>query len=86
MKNRKGTTERATGLEPATSSLGSWHSTTELRPRDRPESKAVGVEAEGEKAEDTEAVDTESDMSTAFSPTELHSLPSGSFTVRLFPR
>src|SRR5215213_11972120 len=25
--------ERATGLEPATSSLGSWHSTTELRPR-----------------------------------------------------
>ena len=24
--------ERATGLEPATSSLGSWHSTTELRP------------------------------------------------------
>jgi len=44
------------------------------------------VVAEGEKAEDTEAVDTESDMSTAFSPTELHSLPSGSFTVRLFPR
>ena len=26
-------TERATGLEPATSSLGSWHSTTELRPQ-----------------------------------------------------
>ena len=25
--------ERATGVEPATSSLGSWHSTTELRPR-----------------------------------------------------
>jgi hypothetical protein len=24
--------ERATGLEPATSSLGSWHSTTELHP------------------------------------------------------
>ena len=24
--------KRATGLEPATSSLGSWHSTTELRP------------------------------------------------------
>src|SRR5438552_3858540 len=24
--------ERATGVEPATSSLGSWHSTTELRP------------------------------------------------------
>jgi hypothetical protein len=24
--------ERATGFEPATSSLGSWHSTTELRP------------------------------------------------------
>ena len=24
--------ERATGLEPVTSSLGSWHSTTELRP------------------------------------------------------
>ena len=30
--------ERAAGLEPATSSLGSWHSTTELRPRwDRPD-------------------------------------------------
>jgi hypothetical protein len=29
--------ERATGLEPATSSLGSWHSTTELRPQDRAE-------------------------------------------------
>src|SRR5262249_49358017 len=27
------TRERATGVEPATSSLGSWHSTTELRPR-----------------------------------------------------
>jgi hypothetical protein len=25
--------KRATGLEPATSSLGSWHSTTELHPR-----------------------------------------------------
>ena len=25
--------ERATGVEPATSSLGSWHSTTELRPQ-----------------------------------------------------
>ena len=25
--------ERETGLEPATSSLGSWHSTTELLPR-----------------------------------------------------
>src|SRR5262245_1243198 len=25
--------ERATGVEPATSSLGSWHSTAELRPR-----------------------------------------------------
>jgi hypothetical protein len=24
--------ERATGVEPVTSSLGSWHSTTELRP------------------------------------------------------
>ena len=24
--------ERATGIEPATSSLGSWHSTAELRP------------------------------------------------------
>jgi hypothetical protein len=24
--------ERATGVEPATSSLGSWHSTAELRP------------------------------------------------------
>src|SRR5262245_25092840 len=28
--------ERATGVEPATSSLGSWHSTTELRPRRAP--------------------------------------------------
>ena len=27
-----GELERATGVEPATSSLGSWHSTTELRP------------------------------------------------------
>ncbi len=27
--------ERATGVEPATSSLGSWHSTTELRPLSR---------------------------------------------------
>ena len=27
------TSERATGFEPATSSLGSWHSTPELRPR-----------------------------------------------------
>jgi hypothetical protein len=24
--------ERATGIEPVTSSLGSWHSTAELRP------------------------------------------------------
>src|SRR5947208_2618319 len=31
--------ERATGVEPATSSLGSWHSTTELRPQ-RPETVA----------------------------------------------
>jgi hypothetical protein len=29
----KRTIERETGLEPATSSLGSWHSTTELLPR-----------------------------------------------------
>ena len=27
-----GIVERATGVEPATSSLGSWHSTAELRP------------------------------------------------------
>jgi hypothetical protein len=27
--------ERETGVEPATSSLGSWHSTTELLPLDR---------------------------------------------------
>ena len=39
----EGTGERATGLEPATSSLGSWHSTTELRPRT--------VEGKAEKAE-----------------------------------
>ena len=26
--------ERATGIEPVTSSLGSWHSTAELRPRE----------------------------------------------------
>ncbi len=29
---RTGNLERETGLEPATSSLGSWHSTTELLP------------------------------------------------------
>src|SRR5438552_17252038 len=46
--------ERATGVEPATSSLGSWHSTTELRPqttrtlaepaaaRNRPGANSVG--------------------------------------------
>ncbi len=28
--------ERETGLEPVTSSLGSWHSTTELLPPDTP--------------------------------------------------
>src|SRR5438874_13258372 len=28
-----GAAERATGFEPVTSSLGSWHSTPELRPR-----------------------------------------------------
>ena len=27
------TTKRASGFEPPTSSLGSWHSTTELRPQ-----------------------------------------------------
>ena len=27
--------ERETGLEPATSSLGSWHSTTELLPQSK---------------------------------------------------
>jgi hypothetical protein len=31
--------ERATGVEPATSSLGSWHSTAELRP---PKGAAAG--------------------------------------------
>ena len=31
-KRNFGEGKRATGLEPATSSLGSWHSTTELRP------------------------------------------------------
>src|ERR1043165_3677078 len=35
------TEERATGVEPATSSLGSWHSTTELRPRTPPDARAV---------------------------------------------
>jgi hypothetical protein len=30
--------ERATGFEPATSSLGSWHSATELRPLDASQS------------------------------------------------
>src|SRR6266487_3224918 len=30
---RQGRAERATGFEPVTSSLGSWHSTPELRPR-----------------------------------------------------
>ena len=31
-QNLKGLLERETGFEPATSSLGSWHSTTELLP------------------------------------------------------
>ena len=30
----KGLRKRASGFEPPTSSLGSWHSTTELRPHD----------------------------------------------------
>ena len=30
------TKKRAIGFEPTTSSLGSWHSTTELRPQDIP--------------------------------------------------
>src|SRR5262249_31644729 len=34
--------ERATGVEPATSSLGSWHSTTELRPRRRNRTAVAG--------------------------------------------
>src|SRR4051794_18570476 len=33
--------ERAMGFEPTTSSLGSWHSTTELRPRFFPHVRAV---------------------------------------------
>src|ERR1700730_3417381 len=32
-RNPLGVLERPTGFEPATSSLGSWHSATELRPR-----------------------------------------------------
>jgi hypothetical protein len=40
MKLNEADSERATGLEPATSSLGSWHSTTELRPR-------IGLKCEG---------------------------------------
>src|ERR1700730_1421788 len=34
--NLFGNMERAAGVEPATSSLGSWHSTTELRPLSQP--------------------------------------------------
>ena len=34
--------ERATGVEPATSSLGSWHSTAELRPRGASDSELAG--------------------------------------------
>ena len=36
-------TKRATGLEPATSSLGSWHSTTELRPPGLHQQKTPGL-------------------------------------------
>jgi hypothetical protein len=32
-KDGAGLEERAMGFEPTTSSLGSWHSTPELRPR-----------------------------------------------------
>src|SRR5215813_5850880 len=35
--------ERATGIEPATSSLGSWHSTAELRPRSVRDSSRRGA-------------------------------------------
>src|SRR6185436_15736162 len=45
--------ERATGLEPATSSLGSWHSTTELRPRVRK------CEEEAERGQGGSYLDTE---------------------------
>src|SRR5207245_8896012 len=34
--NPSGEVERPTGFEPATSSLGSWHSATELRPPGAP--------------------------------------------------
>jgi hypothetical protein len=37
--------ERAVGVEPTTSSLGSWHSTTELRPRSR-KSRAATFESQ----------------------------------------
>src|SRR5690242_13571659 len=48
-RGRRRYSERATGLEPATSSLGSWHSTTELRPRVAAES--IAEESEGKEAE-----------------------------------
>ena len=41
--------ERATGLEPATSSLGSWHSTTELRPLRSRSSPNLRVKRQKEK-------------------------------------
>jgi hypothetical protein len=43
--------ERATGFEPATSSLGSWHSTTELHPQNAPE-----VKSEASSNQDTHRV------------------------------
>src|SRR2546430_13251280 len=36
-----GAPERATGFEPVTSSLGSWHSTPELRPQTLPVARTV---------------------------------------------
>src|SRR5439155_12470535 len=38
-----GAAERATGFEPVTSSLGSWHSTPELRPQSPPVAKAMAT-------------------------------------------
>ncbi len=35
--------ERAKGFEPSTSSLGSWHSTTELRPRVKGEERSIEI-------------------------------------------
>jgi hypothetical protein len=41
-ESNPGILERETGVEPATSSLGSWHSTTELLPLCRKNNSSLG--------------------------------------------